>query len=138
MLALPVVSICSFWTLLRFVASCLQTFAILTKYTCRILTYLQSFDILNPPLFWQFCTILTNLHHLNTEFQKKSKQIILVVCKGTSRDCRQSKQSEFTVLLSILRYVSELDIVIVTFSFCSIVHCWLLATQYLEKVCTWI
>ena len=96
------------------------TCAILTKYTCRVLTNMHHFDILNPPLFWHLYMILTNLHHLTTEFDEKSEDIFFVVCQVTSWNFGQSKQSEFTVLLSILRYVTELDIVIVTFSFCSI------------------
>ena len=42
-----------------------------------------------------------------------------MVSKGTSGDYRQSKQSEFSRQGSILRFVTDLDIVKVTISFCS-------------------
>ena len=59
----------------------------------------------NPPLFWHLCIVLTNLHHLYTEFHEKSEQIILAVCKGTTVDCRQSKQSEFTWPITYLLFL---------------------------------
>ena len=107
------------WSLVLLLPNFFWTCTILTKYTCRVLTYLHHFDILNPPSFWHLCIVLTNLHHLNTEFHEKSAQIIFVVCKGTSGDCGQSKQSEFTRPRAILRYATEIDIVIITLSFCS-------------------
>ena len=107
---------CSLVLLLKLFWTC----TILTKVTCRILTYLQCFGVLNPPPFWHFCTILTNLHHLNTYNQNNSKLIFLVVWKGTSEDCGQSKQSEFTRPRLIFRFVMDLYIVKVTISFCSI------------------
>ena len=88
------------------------TCTILTKNTCRVLTHLHHFDILNPPLFWHLYIVLTNQHHLYTDFHENFEQT-----KQHNKYSGQSKQSEFTRidtslarLVLILRYVTKVDV----------------------------
>ena len=74
-----------------------------------------------------FCQNSVGSVGLQTAFSKQQKR-----SEGTNAYNRQSKRSEFARLVSILRYVTQVDIVKVTITFCAINY--LLRSIFGEKL----
>ena len=62
-----------------------------------------SFGHFKPSLFWNICIVLTNLNHLDAQFDSKSKPIPFAVSKGTNEYSGQSEHSELIRPLVVLQ-----------------------------------